>query len=206
MSEPDQLSQPEFLEGPGLSDAELGLVPGWPKAVGIVSICWGALSLGCAGCGAVGTAMPAFLGAQMQQAFPDGMPPIMTDPPMTTWVQLVLGALLSILLLIAGIMLVMRSGAARALHLLYAALGIVIGAWGVYIGFMRQAELTRWINEHPDTRFAQSQGGGGGNLGFVLGMFFGVILGFAYPIFCLVWFGLVKRTRESMTGGVEAAA
>lgn len=204
MTDTREQGGPEFFEGPGMDDVELRDAPGWPKVLGIASIAWGAVSLGCVGCGSVGQLMSSIFAPQMAQAFPDGMPPVMTNPPMLIWVNYAFGGVIALLLLIAGIMLVMRNWSARVMHIVYAVLAILNTSWGISLSLQYQNAVDKWCRENPGTQFAQ-QNAGGGAIQLVLMVVF-VVLGLGWPLFCLVWFGLVKKSRESMTGGMEAAA
>ena len=183
------------------TDLDAELPPTWPKAVGIVSICWASLSLGCMGCGVLGVAMQAGFGGMMAQAFPDGMPPQMTNPPMSTYIGLGIGFVNSLLLLVAGIILVMRNPVSRMVHLVYAVLSILGSIWGTIIQMQTQAELAQWCRDHPSTKFAISQSQSG--IFQYVGLVVGVLLGVGYPLFCLVWFGWIKKNPAEYSRGLD---
>ena len=56
--------------------------------------------------------------------------------------------------------------------------------------------IMEWARQNPDNPWAQQQN----PLLTVVIFAFVIVLSFAWPVFCLIWFGLVKRTPESMTG------
>ncbi|MFN0012831.1 MAG: hypothetical protein ACKVS8_14450 [Phycisphaerales bacterium] len=170
----------------------------WPKTMGIASIVWATIGMGCIGCGAVGIAMQGG-----NNSGPPGwgpMPDVMKQPP-STMVLLAVGVPVAILLLIAGILLIKRNPLARTLHLVYAVIGLVNTGVSTFLSFQHQLRVLAWAKDNPDDQWGKMMAGGPW---MVLGMVVGLVLGGAWPLFCLVWFGLVKRTKESMVGKVEA--
>ncbi len=171
----------------------------WPKTMGIASIVWSVIGMGCIGCG--------FAGIFMQNAGGQGppgfgpMPDVMKQPP-STLILMGLGVPVSVLLLVAGIMLVRRNYTARALHIVYAVLGLINTAASTFLGFQHQLRILAWAKENPDDKWGQMMATGPW---LVMGTVVGLVIGATWPLFCLVWFGMVKRTRESMTGKGEAA-
>ncbi|MCB9837924.1 MAG: hypothetical protein H6813_01165 [Phycisphaeraceae bacterium] len=176
-------------------DAEL---PKWPKVVGIISIVWGSIGVICNGLGVASS----FLSPMMAGSAGEGqMPPSVTDPPMTVILASVFGVLLSIFLVVAGVMTVLRRYAGRSMHLIYAPLHLISIVVGVMMQLEIQSQNAQWAKDNPDTIFAQQQQVGG-IVGLVmLGIFTVIFL--IWPVFCLVWFGLKKKTHQDMTGGVN---
>lgn len=178
-------------------------VPQWPKVVGILSIIWGSLGVCCNGLGAGFYAfMPKLMKMAEEQNGPT--PPEMLPPPLFT-ASMGIGACITGLLLVAGILCVRRTIAARPAHLLYAVLSIGNTALGTVVGMQYQNGVQDFMQKNPDSPYARNAGmggGGGANMALMV-LMTGIALG--WPIFCLVWFGLVKRTRESMTGVPEGA-
>lgn len=184
---------------------ELGLVegpPAWPKVIGGIGIGYSAVQLGCVGCGVVGLLSGQLFASAMQQAFPDGMPPAMQTPPVMIWVSLVFSTLVVLFLMIAAITLVLRKPVARPLHLLYAALAIVAALFGLWANMQYQAEIAQWVSQNPNTKFAQQQRQGG-MVGQIVGWVVGLFFGFAWPLFCIVWFGAVKKDSSEIATGSE---
>lgn len=175
--------------------------PGWPKIVGIVSIVFGALGLTCGGCGLLGQGMQSLIPEMEDVA---KQPQVMA--PILTFSLLALALLLSILLLIAGIMTLLRKPIGRPLHLLYAVLKILAVIVGLVTFIMiwpdYKVELTRYFEESGQN--AQSRDV------MLSATFYGALVSnliyLAYPVFCLIWFGLVKRKPEDMTMGLEEPA
>lgn len=175
--------------------------PGWPKIVGIVSIVFGALGLTCGGCGLLGQGMQSLIPEMEDVA---KQPQVMA--PILTFSLLALALLLSILLLIAGIMTLLRKPIGRPLHLLYAVLKILAVIIGLVTFIMiwpdYKVELTRYFEESGQN--AQSRDV------MLSATFYGALVSnliyLAYPVFCLIWFGLVKRKPEDMTMGLEEPA
>lgn len=174
----------------------------WPKPVGIISIVLGAVGLTCVGCGVFGTLMPVMFVEMMERQYPDGMPPQMSTLNVPVIGSMAFGALLDVLLLVAGISLVMRRAAARPLHLAYAVLGLVSFAIGTYVQVQYQVQLTEWCKQNPATKFAQMQQATGW-IGQVIGWTVGIVFGLTWPVFCLIWFGFIKKASDITQGRVE---
>lgn len=175
----------------------------WPKPVGITSIVLGAFNLCCVGCVGVGIAMQTIFAEQMAEQFPDGMPPQAMGVSIPMAASLALGTLVDVLLIVAGSMLLMRRPVARTLHLAYGVLGLIGFAIGVIISVQMQVEMTEWIKQNSTTKFAQQQQATGW-IGQMIGWVFQIVLGFLWPVFCLIWFGLVKKKSADITQGVDA--
>ncbi|MBX3381298.1 MAG: hypothetical protein KF805_14480 [Phycisphaeraceae bacterium] len=174
-------------------EPQIDLAPSsWPKVVGILSIVWACFGLTCIGCFAgwlsFGTAL---LPPNLKDApKPPGM--VMTLP---IAFQLGSGFLMSLLLIAAGIQTLRRQMSGRTLHLVWALLTIPIGAIGLYISWRQQIEAEQWFSDNPDSEFAKGYRPGKG--GQMVGLLIGAFMQYAWPTFCLIWFGLVKRTKES---------
>jgi cytochrome bd-type quinol oxidase subunit 1 len=175
--------------------------PGWPKIVGIVSIVFGALGLTCGGCGLLGQGMQSFIPEMEGVA---QQPQVMA--PILTYSLMVIALLVSILLLIAGIMTLLRNPVGRPLHLLYAVLKILVVIVGLVVFIMiwpdYKEELGRYFEESGQNAQTRDM--------MLSGTFYGVLfqnlIFLAYPVFCLIWFGLIKRKPEDMTMGMEEPA
>lgn len=173
----------------------------WPKTVGIISTVWGTLGLGCLGCGVVGMMLPLFFPQGLEQGYPDGYPPQLTAPALSTWVSMGMGFVNAAMLIAAGILLIMRKPIARPVHLLYGVLGILFGAYGVWAGVQNQQAITDWVNQNPGTKFASDQQAQGPINTAIMVAF--MLLGFAWPVFCVVWFGAIKRDSAEISRGQE---
>lgn len=189
---------------PDDDDFDFAEPPGWPKVVGIVSIVFAALGLVCGG---LGVAWMGFGPGVMQGAannMQGGMPPALTthNPVMLTLA--IVGTLWSLLLLVGGVMCVNRKSVARPMLLIWSVGGAVLTVINIKFQLDMQAEIAQWVSDNPNADFSQQAGSGG--LSNVLGLAIGVVMGLAWPAFCLIWFGLVKTKPEDMTGGVEDPA
>lgn len=159
----------------------------WPVVVGIISICLSSLFLVCT---VVGVGMLAIMPRMMKDQGP--LPPTMTvSTPML--VQAVLGVVDLVILLVAGIMTVRRNPSGRTTHLVYAVLALPLVALGTWVQWQNGAAMEQWVRENPGSPFAK----GYSPTGQTIGLLFGVLMGAAWPVFCLIWFGAVKRTAES---------
>ena len=186
------------------TDLDLDDVPEeitWPKTVGIVSIVWGSFMMMCNGCGLAGPAMQAW---GQRQAVANGqkamdMPAVM-NPNTVETVAYVLSIALGAFLMASGIMLVARKPVARAMHLAFGGVWFVVMVVGLVNGIMKMSAIAAFFKDNPDHEMAKWMSPATMLLTTVAMVGIGAI----WPVFCLVWFGLVKRTARAMTGRVEA--
>lgn len=185
----------------------------WPKTVGIISIVYGSLGVICNSCiGLSPIAMP-MLGDMMrqgvvQQAKQNGqsldaasiaLPPMFQLDPLAIFLG-VAGFGLSILLIIAGSMLIKRSPAGRKLHLVWVgAVGLLLLLAGVH-AFILHGKLSDWYTNNPDSPLrAQFDP----TITLVQSVV-SIVIRAAYPGFILIWFGFVKRGTADITNAPEA--
>jgi hypothetical protein len=165
-------------------------LPSWPKVVGIVSIVWGSLGIMCNGCGVASMlVMPGL----MAQAVPNEPMPPQFQPSGLAIAASGLSVVVSAVLILAGILVMRRREVGRWLHLGYAGAALVLTIVGVAIQLQMFAAMEQFVRENPGSMWAQQQNAPGAKFGQQTGLIFGVILGAAYPLFCLVWFGVIKR-------------
>lgn len=175
--------------------------PKWPGAVGVISIVWAALGIVCGGCGVLSPVIMKTFLAQAEQQF-GPMPDVMKPGAL----QVVLAGVSlawAFLLLAAGIMLALRKPAARPLHLLYAVGSVILTVISTILGVMAQLALREWVQNNPDNQWAQ-QAAQQPPIAAYATIAFSVVLGLAWPVFCLIWFGAVKRSARDITGGAPA--
>ena len=191
------------------SDFQLsGEPPAWPKVVGIISIVLSALGVICGLCGAVFIlGMSSFMqkfgemqaqggGARGGPVIPTTPMPVELAPGVLSVVSVIVGPIGSIVLLIAGIATVRRVASGRMLHLAYvgiSVLAIVIGLIGAY---QYQSTGVAFLAAHPDDPWSKmfaAQGGMGRQ--FLQSMAISCVTAI-YPIFCLVWFGVMGKRPE----------
>lgn len=193
IADPDASQDEEFLPEP----------PGWPKVIGIISIVLGALGITCGFCGMLTSAfMPQFMSSMTSGQDSGPLPPNMQLDALMIGLYLlsVVGALL---LLIAGITTTLRKPVGRALHLAYGVLGVISAIVSVVFQLNMHQRMMQFKADNPDSPYVQ--GYGDSSLFIALG--FIIVLGFVWPVFCLVWFGLIKRSPDDITGGlIEPAA
>lgn len=194
----------QFNTMPYSSAGDLGAEPAtWPKVVGIISIVWASLGLICNGCGAVSPLFQSFAmnmvppeqQAQMQQQ-------AAAQNPAFTVVMSIIGIGLAGLLMFAGIQTLRYRWKGRMLHLVWGAVSIVIAVVGAVIGFgQMKAQVASQIQQmqNDPNMAAQAQQMQGAVEMTAYGMFgCMVIFSIAYPLFALVWFGLIKTRAEQM--------
>ncbi len=174
--------------------------PQWPKVIGIVSIVWGILGGACGGCGMTMLfVMPMMLPPEMTKG---GLPPTMTPTP-TMLAGQGMGLLMAVLLIIAGAATLKRTIQGRTLHMVYACLSFVTVAIALWMNWKNSVDMKTWIANNPDNPMAKQQAQTG-DLSFFIGTGAILVFGLVYPIFLLVWFGLIKRTEESMRESAAA--
>lgn len=172
-------------------DPEQGLAqPVWPKPVGIVSIVLGGFSLTCGGCGLVMSAFSSsFMKGAEEQLGP--VPPDLMPSP-TQMLVMIVSMISPILLLIAGVMTLSRRASGRVLHLVHAPLGLVFSSIGMVLGIQQQARLAQWFSENPSSKWAENSNP------VVAYLIMGVmtLIGVGWPVFCVIWFGVMKKRPE----------
>lgn len=172
----------------------------WPVVIGVISIVWASLSLLCGGVGmALIPLQDRLVRAAAGQTGP--FPDVMKPGPGMIAVGLV-GLALAIVLLVAGILAVQRRPAARALHLLYALLGIANSFTYMALSLQQQTRIEQWVQANPDDFWASQYNPATAVVSLVIAMAFGL----AWPVFCLLWFGLVRRRAADIAAGVEPPA
>ncbi len=177
----------------------------WPKVIGIISIVWGGLGLLCGG---LGTAWMGVGPRMMQSAAANsagGMPPVVLTVNTGLLVLTIVSTLWTILLITAGSMCVARKPATRVTHLVWAAGAIVLTAIGTKMNLDMQAEIAQWVRDNPDADFSKQQAAAGA-LGNMVGLAVGLFFGLAWPIFTLIWFGVIKTKADQITAGVVESA
>lgn len=180
---------PPPLEAPQLPEEP----PKWPKVMGIISIAWGSLWLLC-GLGGVG--MMAFMSSMRPaESASSGGPPSFPKEMLPSSFQMllmVIGLPWAILLIASGIATVTRRRAGRPLHLVYALGGLVLVGVSTMAGVSHMSDVQRWVAANPDNMFAKSHT----NIGDLIGLAFGVFMGAAWPLFCIIWFAPAKHSPE----------
>lgn len=175
-------------------DPQIDLAPtSWPKVVGIISIAWACLGLSCLACGV--TMQLAIGPSMLEPQVRDNPPPSMRFGLLQV-IQTAISLVTSLLLLGAGIQTLRRSMVGRTLHLVWAGISVLALIYGAYVGWLQQQEMQVWARNNPGSRMAEQTLKGGTGLGLaIMGIF--IALFSIWPVFCLIWFGLVKRTKES---------
>lgn len=165
--------------------------PAWPKVIGIISIVLASLGLVCGVCGLIQNGMAvAQGGADMQISETETVK--LPAPSVLSLVLMGMSWLWSLVLLTAGIMTVKRRANGRILHIVYAGISIVIGIASLAVSWMDSQRMLEAMNAIPE--MAQMAG-------FIKMMVFffmciGAAMGLGYPIFCLVWFGMLGKRPE----------
>jgi hypothetical protein len=166
--------------------------PRWPKVVGWISMIFGALGVLCVSCSVAWLFTAKDLMKGNPQIDVNNLPPVMHISPLMA-VQLGVGAVSSILLIAAGGLTLGRQGLGRILHLIWGILALVNGLFGFFVQYQQQMAMAAWVKDNPDSVFSKNQSPANLYIGLGCGALF-----LLWPIFCLVWFGLVKRRAEQM--------
>ncbi len=191
--------------GAGDSAFDLPMMPRtWPRNVGVISIIWGALGLLCNSCGLLGQVFQNMAAGMVPPGANGQQMPPMPDVMKSTIGEMGLmgiGFVTSVVLIIGGSLLVARKPIARPLHLLYAAVSIVLTITYAVVAMQKQAAILEWAKQNPDNMWAKQQNMAGDFAYLIVGVL--SLLGLVYPGFCLIWFGFVKRNTQEITEGYE---
>jgi len=178
-------------------------LPGWVKPVGIISLVWGAIGLFCGVIGIGGSILMQQFQQSASNQMQGGFPDVLLNPPASAQAAQAAGIVWTIYLIVCGALLLGRKTVARPMLIVYALGGILLTLWGVYEQLQVQIAIRQWVADNPDSDFARASGQSGA-MGAFVGLAVGIVLGLAWPLFCLVWFGLVKRKATDITGEGEA--
>jgi len=183
-------------------------LPGWPKTIGIISIVWASLGLVCNSCGFAGPMIGRFFAgmappekqAEIQQQM------AANQPPAFLYVIMLGKVVLSVVLLSAGIMLLSRKAASRTLHLAWASLALLLVIGALVLGIMHAPEQAKKAQEAiagagPGAAGASFMSTSGALIGMAVG---GAVITAIWPIFCLVWFGLMRKQPEAGIAEITA--
>lgn len=172
---------------PTLSE-EFAPIPKWPKPVGIISICWGALGLLCNGCGLANVAFSSTFMKGAEEALKAPMPDVMKPTPIQA-IPMVFGLVWTILLLVAGIMLIGRKQASIMAHLVYGIGGLLLSVIGVAIGGKQQLAIQAWAQANAGDPWAKQYHP------LINWSIFAAasLLFFAWPVFCVAWFSAKRK-------------
>lgn len=173
--------------------------PVWPKVIGIIAIAWGSIGLGCGLCSASQSAIALVAqpsSGTMFQSAPSSPAP---------FISVLLGALISILLLIAGVMLVRRQPIARSMFLIYGVLSILSNIVGLVISLkiaipdmIAQMKAQSETITDPQMQQQTKQMLQMMEVFMPISVIASAAIGMLWPLFSLVWFGLVKRRPGDM--------
>lgn len=164
--------------------------PGWPKIVGIVSIVLSSFGYLCGVCG-VGLMllMPMFIKGAEEQLGP--MPDVL-KPNAIQIAMAALGFIPTTILMVAGVQTLRRSKTGAMAHLAYGVVGVLLGLASCGYAIYHQLEVQAWVDQNSGDKWA-AQAGSPSAWFFIA---IAVLLGLGYPVFCLIWFGLVKRNAD----------
>jgi hypothetical protein len=168
--------------------------PGWPKVVGIISIVWGALGLTCSVLGIGSFIVTPMFADQIAEQLGTAEPPPSMVFGAVDYAIVAFGLVVSVILLIAGIATVSRKESGRTLHIVYAFLGILNAAISVVYQIQNHNEVKAWAEQNIDDQaVAQSMSN---EIGLFIGIGLALVLGLAWPIFCVIWFGALGKRPE----------
>jgi hypothetical protein len=161
--------------------------------VGIISIVFASLGVGCIGCSGIGMAlMPSMMKAAEDKMGP--MPAVM-QPPAITWLLLVAGLAWAGMELAAGITTLRRKPVGRTLHIIYGAGAMLMSVLSLALQWQQHSAQMSWAASNAGSEWAKQINSGG--LFFIIGMAFALLIGFSYPVFCLIWFGMLKKRPDA---------
>lgn len=188
------------MSSPPVFHDEFKPQPTWPTFIGVVGCVWGGLTLLYNGCCQVG-------GSLLGKVAMGAMPPEMQDQmkaqmamigPVDIVFMLVLTCI-SALLLVSAILLLRRKPIAAKFHLAYGAFAVVVLlahiGWGVY----RSGQIAQMMQQNMAASGGNNPMGGFANMSETMMIVMTIVMGvirLIYPVFCLIWFGVVKKNAD----------
>jgi len=179
--------------------------PFWPIAVGVVGLLLALPSL------LLITAdflEPVLLSGLRAEVEAKGAPPPPTHEMTPARVgRGIVYAAANLLLVAAAIAALARLGVARGLHLAYALLGVVSAFASVWFQIHVNGQTEAWIARHGELPYdgpSERTWGGAMRDQLEIGRFFvtiGFPLALAWPLFCIVFFGMLKRDPGTRRNG-----
>lgn len=180
-------------------DVSMAEPPAWPKAVGTVSIILSGLYLTCVGVGLLYLLLLAPKLMKMAEQQMGGPAPAALMPGPAEYASMIVNLGWATILLIAGIATVSRKRVGRTLHLVYAAGAVLLIIVGTVLQIRHQAVVHEWAQQNAGDKWAKQADS---PVGIVIGLAIAAF-GMAYSLFLIIWFGVVKRAPDSMTGGFD---
>jgi hypothetical protein len=104
----------------------------------------------------------------------------------------VLSVLLSLGLVLAGVFTASRKPVGRPMHIGVAALSLVVLVISIAFQWSNLNGISEWVRNNPDATYSQTYN----PMMNMIGMGVGIVLGSAWPLFCLIWFGALKKRPE----------
>lgn len=196
MSTPDQAGPPIAPDDDArvFDPSLIAEAPGWPKVIGVLSLIWSIFGLTCMGCMVAGIFGSSFL---INMAPPEQRAN-MAQPPISvaSIVLLFLGMGASVVLMIAAISTMRRSPAGRTFHLIWAALSLTVSVAALVEGLLHMPVLIEWAKTQPKSNTGAQMMGTQERI--MINQLISTTISSVWPIFCLIWFGLVKRNPRQM--------
>lgn len=174
--------------------------PIWTAVLGWICVALSSFGLLCGG---LGMLMLPF-SAQFIEGMLEGDPPPPSMSPSIATIALgLVGLVLTVVLLVASIMLITRRVKARMLFLVYSGIGLPLN----FLSFMNQLSIQaadkQWAQDYPSNQMAQNMSTQGSEIGQMIGLGIFMLLGLGWPLFLLMWFGLIKTKPHHITGIME---
>ncbi len=164
-------------------------IPSWPKVIGIISISWACIGLICSVCGGV-----QIVTGGMKQPGLEDMPNIAASP--LSIISLLIGVVVAVLLLIAGVLLVQRKPIAKPLHVVYGVVGLGSLLLAVVAQFQGLAVFEQYLLDNAQKPEIQ-QMMKVPIMTIQRAIVISIDVVFAiYPVFCIFWFGIAKRNAD----------
>lgn len=171
----------------------------WPTVIGVIAIVLASLGMLCT-CGSVFS--PQFLKWAQEQAQKAGR----SDPAMDAQIEvmsqfyaifvglLIIGFILAIVQLIAGITLLRRRRSARGMFMVYALVALILAILNIGLQVVMTQAISAKLHEQGETAAAA-----GAWASAAFGLCIGIVLGMGWPVFLIIWFSRQKIKNEVAT-------
>lgn len=183
------------MDSPPVFHDEFKEQPSWPTYIGVLGCVWGGLTFVWNGCCQILPTVGGKLFFNMMP--PEAQEQMKAQMAMVSTIDILfmfIMTFISILLLVSAILLLRRKPIAAKFHIAYGIIAVVVLLAHIAWGVSRADQVAQLMKQNagmPNNPMA--------NMGATMMIVMTVVMGIirlVYPVFCLIWFGWVKKNAD----------